>query len=70
MILDNNQLKTYKYGLAHHPNLREDCKISLEKGILSIKLAENNAILEKIFKHDNTKAGLVSHSKVMKSKRC
>ncbi|OEZ33885.1 hypothetical protein AS144_01945 [Francisella endosymbiont of Amblyomma maculatum] len=60
MILDDNQLKAYEYGLAHHPNLREGCKISLEKDILSIELAENNAILEKIFKHDNTKAGLVA----------
>ena len=31
MILDDNQLKAYEYGLVHHPNLREDCKISLEK---------------------------------------
>ncbi|ORM39311.1 hypothetical protein A2G94_01975 [Francisella endosymbiont of Ornithodoros moubata] len=60
MILDDNQLKAYEYGLVHHPNLREGCKISLEKDILSIELAENNAILEKIFKHDKTKTGLVA----------
>lgn len=40
MILDDNQLKAYEYGLVHHPNLREGCKISLEKDILSIELAE------------------------------
>ena len=60
MILNQNQLKAYEYGLAHHPNLREDCKVSLEEGILCIEIAENNAILENIFKHDNTKAGLVA----------
>lgn len=47
MTLNENQLKAYEYGLVHHPNLREDCKVSLEEGILRIELAENNAILEK-----------------------
>ncbi|MBK2110859.1 hypothetical protein IB685_01515 [Francisella tularensis subsp. novicida FSC159] len=60
MTLNENQLKAYEYGLVHHPNLREGCKVSLEEGILRIELAENNAILEKIFKHDNTKASLLA----------
>lgn len=36
MTLNENQLKAYEYGLAHHPNLREGCKVSLEEGILRI----------------------------------
>lgn len=60
MILSDNQLKAYKYGLAHHPNLNQNCKIFLEKDILKIELAEHNSNVTKLFKHHNTKAGLVA----------
>lgn len=60
MILNDNQLKAYEYGLAHHPSLKEGCKIFLEKDFLKVQLIENDATIEKIFKHDNTKAGLVA----------
>ncbi|API86911.1 hypothetical protein [Francisella uliginis] len=60
MILNENQLKAYEYGLAHHPNLKQNCKISLEKDILEIELSENDNNVVKLYKHDNTKAGLVA----------
>lgn len=60
MILNENQLKAYEYGLAHHPNLNKNCKIPLEKDILHIELSENDNNVVKSYKHDNTKAGLVA----------
>ncbi len=60
MILNDKQLKAYEYGLAHHPNLSQNCKIFLEKDILKIELVENNQNVTKLFKHNNTKAGLVT----------
>ncbi|QIW10295.1 hypothetical protein [Francisella sp. LA112445] len=60
MILNENQLKAYEYGLSHHPNLNQNCKIFLEKDILKVELAEHNSNVTRLFKHDNTKAGLVA----------
>jgi hypothetical protein len=60
MILSDNQLKAYEYGLAHHPNLNQNCKIFLEKDILKIEMTECNSKVTRLFKHDNTKAGLVA----------